>query len=112
MIVDRFTKLVRAVPLRTIDSLAIAKTFVTHWVYVYGPPKTILTDNARKFRSKFMMDVHKQFGVKTQATSTYHPQTNGQAERYNRTLLEGRRKYVGDHYGDWDLFFGRHHVCV
>lgn len=72
-------------------------------MFVYGPPKTGLTDNARNFRSKFMMDVHRILGIKNQATTTYHPQTDGQSESFNRTILEGICKYVGDHYRDRDL---------
>ena len=104
VIVDRFSKMVRTVPLRKTDSWSIAKAFVTAWVFVYGPPKTILTDNGSNFRSKFMLSLHKLLGITSQATTAYHPQCNGQAERYNRTVLEGLRKYIGDHHGDWDLY--------
>ena len=34
--------------------------------------------------------------------STYHPQTNGQVERYNRTILAMLRNYVNEHQDDWD----------
>ena len=37
-------------------------------------------------------------------TTAYHPQTNGQAERYNRTLLSALRKYVAEDLRDWDKF--------
>lgn len=37
-------------------------------------------------------------------TTTYHPQTNGQVENFNRTFLSALRKYIGDHPKDWDLF--------
>ncbi len=31
----------------------------------------------------------------------YHPQTNGQVERFNRTILAGFRAFVADHPRYW-----------
>ena len=43
-------------------------------------------------------------GVANMYTSTYHPQTNGQVERYNRTILVLLRNYVNEHQDDWDEY--------
>lgn len=37
-------------------------------------------------------------------TTTYHLQSNGQVECYNRTVLVALRAYVADHPSDWDLY--------
>jgi hypothetical protein len=37
-------------------------------------------------------------------TTAYHPQTNGQVERYNRTILASLRGYVSKRQDDWDDF--------
>ena len=39
-------------------------------------------------------------------TTTNHPQTNGQAEHFNRTLLAILRWYVADNPGDWCEYVG------
>ncbi len=39
-------------------------------------------------------------GVKNVFSTTYHPQTNGQAERLNLTILA----YVANHPKEWDLY--------
>lgn len=106
VIVDRFTKLVRTVPMGRVTAAEVAKAFVNHWVFVYGPPKSVLTDKGGSFRAKFMLEAHRQPGIESNSTTTYHPKTYGQAERFNRTLLAGLRKYIGDHPTDWDLYTG------
>ena len=37
-------------------------------------------------------------------TATYNPQTNGQTERFNRTILAALRHYTAEHPKDRDLF--------
>jgi len=57
-----------------------------------GFPRSVLTDNGPEFNSKFLLEVYLILGIQDSLTSTYHPQTNGQAERYNRTILSAIRK--------------------
>jgi len=53
VIVDRFSKLARAIPLNRADAETTSAAFLDPWVTAYGPRKTILTDNAPQFRSTF-----------------------------------------------------------
>ena len=104
VITDRFSKLVRTVPLKRITAAVIACEFVRHWVLVYGPPALLLSDNVGQFTARFFQDVCRIIGVKNPFTTTYHPQCNGQVERLNRTILAALRHYVADHPKNWDLF--------
>jgi hypothetical protein len=45
VIADRYAKMTRTVPLRTVTALSVARAFVGQWFYVYGPPMSLLTDN-------------------------------------------------------------------
>ena len=82
----------------------MAIAFVEHWVFKYGPPKTLLSDNGSNFASKLFQRMCSYIGVANMYTSTYHPQTNGQVERYNRTILAMLRNYVNEHQDDWDEY--------
>jgi len=44
----------------------------------------------------------KVLGTETVRTTAYHPQTNGQVERYNRTIATQLRHYVTDDPRRWD----------
>ena len=84
---DRFSKLTHVVPLRRIDAYTIAVAFVAAWVFKYGPPKTLISDNGKQFAAKLFQAVCSLLGIWNIFISTNHPQTNGQVERYNRAIL-------------------------
>ena len=104
VITDRFSKLVRTVPMKKVSAFAVAQAFVREWVFTYGPPAFVLSDNGSQFKAKFFQNVCRILSVQNLFTTTYHPQTNGQAERFNRTILDGIRTFVGDHPRDWDIY--------
>ena len=106
VVTDRFTKLTKTEPLRTITSLAVAKAFCKAWVFNYGTPKVLLTDNGTQFTATFFRCVCRILGIHKAFTTEYHPQTNGQAERFNRTIIAAIRNYVSDSQRDWDEWLG------
>ena len=101
---DRFSKLTRTVPLRTTTALVTAKAFCEHWVFCYGPPRYVLSDNGPQFAAKFFQAVCRELGIEKVFSSAYHPQTNGQVERFNRTILNSLRGYLAERQGDWDEY--------
>ena len=70
----------------------------------YGPPTYVLTDNGGQFAGRFFADTSRILGASNFFTTTYHPQCNGQVERYNSTLVQALRHYIADHPQDWDLY--------
>jgi len=50
----------------------------------------------------FFRAVMKMLGTRCKYTTPYHPQTNGQVERYNRTLLNQIRDFCEEHPRQWD----------
>jgi transposase InsO family protein len=88
VITDRITKLTRAYPLSTSTAEVVARSFFDGWVTSgYGIPNVLLTDNGSQFVAKFFQTFCRILGVKQVFTSAYRPSTNGQTERFNRTVI-------------------------
>ena len=104
VISDRFTKLKQVVPLKRITAYDVAVAFVEHWVFKYGAPATLLSDNGSQFVAHFFRRVCNILQVHNIFTTTYHPQTNGQVESFNRTLAAMLRCYVEDNPRLWCLY--------
>jgi transposase InsO family protein len=66
----------------------VAQTFVGRWIYVFGIPVTVLSDNDPAFARKFFGVLTHVLRVKQFITSAYRPTTNGQVERFNATLVD------------------------
>ena len=106
VITDCFSKLMQVVALRTITAYTVAVAFCEAWVFKYGVPRTLLSDNGPQFIAKFFHSTCLVLGITNLYTSAYHPQTNGQVERYTRTIASMLRSYVGEHQDDWDVYVG------
>jgi hypothetical protein len=60
---DRFSKLTRTVPLRSISALKGTRAFCEQWVFVYGAPWYVLTDNGTQITAKFFLAVCRELGI-------------------------------------------------
>lgn len=99
-----FSKIYRVVPLPQIKSTTVAPAFLNHWVYTYGVPLYVLTDNSPQVASKFFAAVCQLLGSTLYFTTAYHPQTNGQGKRYNKTIVQRLRHYVSENQRYWGRF--------
>ena len=76
VITDRFSKLRHSILLRTTTASVVPNAFLDNWVYVYGAPRYVLTDNSPQFAAKFFDAVCALLGVQHYLTTAYHPQSN------------------------------------
>jgi hypothetical protein len=108
VIVDRFSKYVRLIPTTSDDESGIpaaertAELFFRQWCSIYGIPKSIVSDRDPQFTSNFWTYLFQLYTTTLKFSSSYHPETDGQTERTNRTLEEVLRAYVGEGQLDWD----------
>jgi hypothetical protein len=102
--VDRLTKMVHlASTTDTVEGLGFADIFMTEVFRRHGLPENSVSDRDPRFTSEFFIAICRYLGIKQALSTAYHPQTDGQTERTNRTLEEMLRHYVGPSQDDWDL---------
>jgi hypothetical protein len=99
---EAFSKFKWAIALPSKRAIGVARAYLENVVLPYGAPEKLLTDQGKEFMNEVMEEVNKLLGVKKINTSTYHPQTDGEVERFNRTLKEQLRAACGADQTDWD----------
>jgi len=62
----------------------------------------IWSDRGKNFLSLVIDVVRRWVGAESRLSSGYHPQTNGQAERFNSTICTMLSKVVAESGDDWD----------
>ncbi|MCP4988050.1 MAG: DDE-type integrase/transposase/recombinase, partial [Colwellia sp.] len=82
-IMDRFSKYGVVVTLQDIRATTIVKAILEHWIYVYGAPKRILSDNGTQFASIIWKLVMKTIKTKILFTTACNPEANGMIERFH-----------------------------
>jgi hypothetical protein len=101
---DRGSKFAFAYPTVSTSAKETADIFVDQIICRYGAPVELQTDNAPGFRANLLREVCENFKVKKIFSSAYHPESQGQVERFNRTLLSMLAAFVSASYNDWDEF--------
>jgi len=109
--VDSFTKWVEVAPLRRHDALSVADAFAKMCLR-WGVPDVVRTDNGTEFRNAIVESLFRLYGIRVHTGAVRHPQSQGSAERFNRTLIGLIRKVL-DSSTNWEadletlLFFYR-----
>ena len=83
IITDHFTRYAQAYPSKTQTALATANLLWNNFIIHYGFPNKIISDQGHNFESELLANLCEVAGVQKLRTSPYHPQTNGQCERFN-----------------------------
>jgi len=102
VVTEYLTKWTEAFPMRSADASTVCKLFFDNIIARFGAPRRLLTDQGQQFKSKLLQQLCDVFGTQKIFTSPYHPQTDGQAERFMHTIANMISKFTGEKQDDWD----------
>ncbi|KAL1276512.1 hypothetical protein QQF64_036135 [Cirrhinus molitorella] len=102
VIFDQFTCWVEAFPIPEHGAETTVKRLVFDVISRFGAPLEIHTDQGRNFDSVLFTEVCRLLQVTKTRTTPYHPASNGQAKRFNRTLLQMMQCYVDQNQRNLD----------
>ena len=91
VVTDHFTRYAQCYVTRNQTALTVANELVNKYFTNYGWPDKILTDRGTSFKNELFHEICQMAQIKKLRTGSYRPQTNGQCDRFNKTLLNSSR---------------------
>ena len=110
--VDTFTRWAEVILLVHYDGRCVAEAFLRICCR-FSPPRVIRSDNGKEFCNHIVEALFEVFGGVVHHGAVGHPQSQGAAERFNRTLLTMIRKTIEsrDWKQDLDLLLFFYRTC-
>jgi transposase InsO family protein len=96
--VDHFSKWVEAEAYdRDITAEDVNDFMMSHFFLRHGVPEVILADNGSNITANQLNALlFQELGAQCKNTTTYHPQANGQVERFNDSICSLLKHYLSD----------------
>ena len=102
-IVDRLTKMVVLAACKvTITGKQAGVLVVDRLLPLAAKPTSIVSDRDPRFTGSCWSQMWARMGASLDMSTAYHPQTNGQTERTNRTIQTILRTLVKQRGGEWE----------
>ncbi|CAF5008155.1 unnamed protein product [Rotaria magnacalcarata] len=99
---DILSKFVITKAVRDCSATTAVKFLINDVILKYGTPTCILTDNGTHFTAQIMNNLFQHLGVTHLYSTVYHPQTNGQIERFNATMDSKIAVLCNERRTNWD----------
>lgn len=106
VITDYVTKYTLCVPVKSKKPVEIAKALYDTWVVIVGLPEKIQSDQGKEFTADVCKALYNVLMIRKLQTSGYHPQANGQVERFNKTMADMLAKLCSDDQINWPDYVG------
>ena len=106
VLTDHFTKWVEIFAIPDQTAATTASVILNEVIARYGAPLSIHSDRGSNYESQIFQELCRLMEIKKTRTSVRNPKGNGQAEKFNRTLVRMIKAYLKGEQEDWDLNLG------
>ena len=86
VVIDHFSKYVQAFALKNFTAFTTAKVILDKIICKYGTPSKICSDQGVNFESELFKHLCEMLQITKLRSTGYHPETNGEVERANKTI--------------------------
>ena len=98
---DYFSKWIEADAFASIKDRDVTRFILKNIVCRFHIPRSIVSDNGPQFDSRVYRDFCQELKVRNLYSTPRYPQSNGQAEASNKTLLIALKKRLDSTKGKW-----------
>jgi hypothetical protein len=107
LMICRLTKRMHVLPCKkTISTIQTGDLMFNEIIRHHGFSEKIITDRDPRFTSQFWTELWNHLYTKLNLSTARHPQTDSQAERGIRTIVEMIRAFCSDNPTSWDKLLG------
>lgn len=104
VLTDYFTRWTECYAMPNQEAATVTKIFVEQFVCRFGIPYQIHTDQGRQFESRLFQEMCSMLQIDKTRTTSFHPQSDGLVERFNRTVEDMLSKFVSINQRDWETY--------
>ena len=98
--IDVFSGFVKLYKLKTKSTEGVCRAFESLTCLI-GPPRLLTSDNGGEFVSELLTKMCEVKGARKKTSVAYRPQSQGNVERFNRTLIQALRKRLIQYGRSW-----------
>ena len=91
------------IPIRNASSEEIIENLFDQYIYLFGTPRNVLTDQGSNFISELVQQSEDLFKIEHIKTTVWHSQSNGNIERTHSTIKNLIKTAMEDNQTECDM---------